>query len=69
MSVAKKDIEDHSFRHRVQGDSRCPCPALNAMANHGYLYVANLTLDSTFTKLVVCHLLVRGTVVTLVCSR
>ncbi|KAI0347206.1 Cloroperoxidase [Trametopsis cervina] len=29
--------EDHAYRYGTKTDSRCPCPALNAMANHGYL--------------------------------
>ncbi|EPQ59847.1 Cloroperoxidase, partial [Gloeophyllum trabeum ATCC 11539] len=29
--------EDHPFVPRGQDDSRSPCPALNTLANHGYL--------------------------------
>ncbi|KAI0702848.1 Cloroperoxidase [Cytidiella melzeri] len=29
--------EEHAFHYGTKTDSRCPCPALNAMANHGYL--------------------------------
>ncbi|KIP08321.1 heme-thiolate peroxidase [Phlebiopsis gigantea 11061_1 CR5-6] len=28
---------DHHYEPQQSGDSRSPCPALNAMANHGYL--------------------------------
>ncbi|KAI0092716.1 Chloroperoxidase [Irpex rosettiformis] len=29
--------EDHAYQHSTKRESRSPCPALNAMANHGYL--------------------------------
>jgi len=31
--------QSHEFCPPQQGDSRSPCPALNAMANHGYMCV------------------------------
>jgi len=36
MSTAAND-----FEAPLPGDSRSPCPALNALANHGYMYVRN----------------------------
>lgn len=30
-------LDDHSYRAPGPGDARSPCPALNVMANHGYL--------------------------------
>ena len=29
--------ETHEWRAPQEGDARAPCPALNALANHGYL--------------------------------
>jgi hypothetical protein len=31
--------EEHVYRPANPGDARAPCPALNALANHGFLYV------------------------------
>ncbi|KAH7872057.1 Chloroperoxidase [Lentinula edodes] len=38
----------HAFIAPGQGDVRSPCPALNTLANHGYMYV--------FSFHVSCHL-------------
>ncbi|TFK53278.1 Cloroperoxidase [Heliocybe sulcata] len=37
FSKEKSLPEDHPFIPRTKTDSRAPCPALNALANHGYL--------------------------------
>jgi Peroxidase, family 2 len=37
---------NHGFCPAQQGDSRSPCPALNTMANHGYMYVPSPSLLS-----------------------
>ncbi|KAI0770831.1 Chloroperoxidase [Irpex lacteus] len=29
--------DEHAYQHSTKKESRCPCPALNAMSNHGYL--------------------------------
>ncbi len=31
--------DEHAYQHSTKKESRCPCPALNAMSNHGYLCV------------------------------
>jgi Peroxidase, family 2 len=36
-----------------EGDSRCACPALNAMANHGEHAVARFILSITMTDLII----------------
>lgn len=35
-------MEDHEYRHNPPKSKRSPCPALNALANHGYMYVRRL---------------------------
>ncbi|EGN92653.1 hypothetical protein SERLA73DRAFT_117101 [Serpula lacrymans var. lacrymans S7.3] len=37
MSTASWQTSEHKFVPSRKGDRRAPCPALNAMANHGYL--------------------------------
>ncbi|KAI0368133.1 Cloroperoxidase [Pilatotrama ljubarskyi] len=37
MSTACSAHNDHPYCPATPGDSRSPCPALNALANHGYL--------------------------------
>ena len=32
-------LDDHEYIRRSDNDSRSPCPALNALANHGILFV------------------------------
>ena len=44
----------HDFIAPQSTDSRSPCPALNALANHGYLY-ANLPTLHDFAKLIHCR--------------
>ena len=36
-AVQLDEQETHEWRAPQEGDSRAPCPALNALANHGYL--------------------------------
>jgi hypothetical protein len=36
--------DKHQFIAPGPDDSRSPCPALNVLANHGYLYVPSLLL-------------------------
>ena len=36
--------EFHPYVAPKAGDSRSPCPAMNALANHGYLYVFILSV-------------------------
>jgi hypothetical protein len=33
------------YSHPREGDSRCSCPALNAMANHGLLFITSSPMD------------------------
>ncbi|CDO71340.1 hypothetical protein BN946_scf184908.g98 [Trametes cinnabarina] len=37
MSTTSQPLDDHTYCPATPGDSRSPCPALNALANHGYL--------------------------------
>jgi hypothetical protein len=37
ISTSYTAMYDHKFVPTNPGDSRAPCPALNALANHGYL--------------------------------
>ncbi|KAI9001431.1 Cloroperoxidase [Trametes punicea] len=37
MSPVSQTRSDHPYRPPTPGDSRSPCPGLNALANHGYL--------------------------------
>lgn len=52
LPVPLKEVNDDNDTHeyrppRTKGvkDSRSPCPALNTLANHGYLYVSFSSLD------------------------
>ncbi|KAI0353521.1 Cloroperoxidase [Trametes cingulata] len=47
MSTTTYTHDDHPYCPATPGDSRSPCPALNALANHGYLPRdgRNLTAD------------------------
>ena len=36
-AVPQPPFDNHKFRPRDPSDSRSPCPALNALANHGYM--------------------------------
>lgn len=35
-------MQNHIYMTPKDGDHRSPCPALNALANHGYMYVSSV---------------------------
>lgn len=49
--ISSSSEKTYTFIPARQSDSRSPCPALNALANHGYLYVFFLTTSQwSFTN-------------------
>ncbi|EEB97680.1 hypothetical protein MPER_02954 [Moniliophthora perniciosa FA553] len=42
--VASRTDKEHEFRAPGAGDVRSVCPALNAMAKHGYMHFSGLQL-------------------------
>lgn len=42
-TVTRTATESHSYIEPSGTDHRSPCPALNALANHGYLYAFKLS--------------------------
>ncbi|ESK86442.1 Cloroperoxidase [Moniliophthora roreri MCA 2997] len=55
--VASRTDKEHEFRAPGAGDVRSVCPALNAMANHGYIPRdgRNLTFATIFSGLQACY--------------
>ena len=61
------DTHVHEYRPpRTKGvkDSRSPCPALNTLANHGYLYVFELSFNNGTRSEMIYGYLALGQVVT-----
>lgn len=41
--IDEDPADPHCYRRPTEKDVRGPCPALNTLANHGYLYVSSLS--------------------------
>ncbi|KAF8529447.1 hypothetical protein JB92DRAFT_2860693 [Gautieria morchelliformis] len=41
MADREPEVSPHAFCPKTDSDSRGPCPALNTLANHGYLCVSS----------------------------
>ncbi len=52
--LEKCPVSGHEYRAPQPGDSRSVCPALNAMANHGYMSVFNVSCSPIYVCLSAC---------------